>query len=393
MVIHLANKTKYKGVYYDETHDTYYVNTTFTTVDGYSVKKCKRGFSTAKKANDWKNTFAVELKNNDTLITKKGKLDSILIYYIEYRKNSLKPTSLKRIKLTLKNHFLPNVPPNIEQLKSHHIFSLYEYVCNLPNKVSGKNLIISVFNSFIEWLDLTEQISTSFAKKFKVVFVPLKNTEETNNSFMVLEDYSKFISTFDTSDKLGKMYTLLFNTLFFTGARIGEVLALDFDDIDFDEGTISYTKQLQEVAQLETIPKNAVKVGSNIILPYTKTNTVKTVSIPDWLLNDFKEWREIQDNSYIFYVGTANSKIIHKTSVRKIFKAHLKLADLPIIKIHDLRHSHTTMLFDSGCDAKYVAERLGHSSERTSKDIYNHLTRARKQMNDDIIKGFKINAS
>lgn len=386
------NKTKYKGVYFDEVHNSYYVNTTFSTEDGRIVKKCKRGFATAKKANDWKNAFAIEVKTNAS-VNKKGRLESILILYIEYRKNSLKPTSLKRIKLTLKNHFLPNVPSNIEQLKINHIFSLYEYVCGLPNKTSGKNLIISVFNSFVEWLDLTEQISTSFAKKFKVVFVPLKNTEESNNSFMILEDYSKFISTFDTSKKLDKMYVLLFNTLFFTGARIGEVLALGFDDIDWNEGTISYNKQLQEIAQLETLPRNAVKIGTNAILPYTKTNTVKTVSIPDWLLEEFEEWREIQDSPYIFYIGTANSKIIHKTSVRKIFKAHLKLADLPIIKIHDLRHSHTTMLFDSGCDAKYVAERLGHSSERTSKDIYNHLTRARKQMNDDIIKGFKINVS
>jgi integrase len=223
------------------------------------------------------------------------------------------------------------------------------------------------------------------------VFVPLKNTEETNNSFMVIEEYAKFIETFNKEDRIDKMNVLLFNTLFFTGARIGEVLALSFNDIDFNEGTISFTKQLQEASQLEVIPKNAVIVGCNVILPYTKTNTIKTVSIPDWLLKDFKEWNDIQTESpYIFYVGTANSKIIHKTSVRKIFKAHLKLAGLPIIKIHDLRHSHTTMLFDSGCDAKYIAERLGHSSERTSKDIYNHLTRARKQVNDDIIKGFKI---
>lgn len=385
----LMNKTKYKGVYYDEEHNSYYVNTTFRTEDGRSVKKCKRGFATAKKAYDWKNTYAVEVKTSASG-NKKGRLESILIYYIEYRRNSLKPTSLKRIKLTLQNHFLPNVPSNIEQLKTCHIFSLYDYVCNLPNKTSGKNLIISVFNSFVEWLDLTEQISTSFAKKFKVVFVPLKNTEETNNSFMVIEEYAKFIETFDTNDNLNKMYRLLFNTLFFTGARIGEVLALRFDDVDFNEGTISYTKQLQESAQLENLPKNAIKIGSNVILPYTKTNTIKTVSIPDWLLEDFKEWCDIQESPYIFYVGTANSKIIHKTSVRKIFKAHLKLAGLPIIKIHDLRHSHTTMLFDSGCDAKYIAERLGHSSERTSKDIYNHLTRARKQVNDDIIKGFKI---
>jgi integrase len=386
----VAIKTKYKGVYYDETHDSYYVNTTFRTEEGFPVKKTKRGFATAKKAYDWKNTYAVEVRTSVST-AKKGKMDSILINYIEYRRNSLKPTSLKRIKLTLQNHFLTNVPQSVEHIKINHIFSLYEYVCGLPNKTSGKNLIISVFNSFVEWLDLTEQVSSSFAKKFKVVFVPLKNTEETNNSFMVLEEYVDFINTFDNSNRLDKMYMLLFNTLFFTGARIGEVLALSFDDIDFDNGTILFNKQLQELAQLETMPRNAVKVGCNVILPYTKTNTVKTVSVPDWLLDNLREWKDIQTESpYIFYVGTANSKIVHKTTVRKVFKAHLEMAGLPIIKIHDLRHSHTTMLYDSGCDSKYVAERLGHSSERTSKDIYNHLTRARKQVNDEIIKGFKI---
>jgi hypothetical protein len=91
--------------------------------------------------------------------------------------------------LTLQNHFLTNVPSNIEQLKINHIFSLYEYVCGLPNKTSGKNLIISVFNTFVEWLDLTEQISPSFAKKYKFVFVKFNVNEEPKSSYITLENY------------------------------------------------------------------------------------------------------------------------------------------------------------------------------------------------------------
>jgi integrase len=380
------SKTKYKGVYYDEKHNSYYVNTTFKTKDGYSIKKCKRGFSTAKKANDWKLEFTVEAKNSTT-INNKGRLTSILINYIEYRRNNMKPSSLKTLKNTLENHFIPNMPENIKDFKTQDILNLYHYVSNLKNKPRGKNHIISSFNNFIEWLDLTERISPSFAKKYKFVFVKFNVNEEPKSSYITLENYKAFLNTFDDAKNNHIMYKLLFNVLFFTGCRFGEVLALKFSKIDFDNSIITFDSQVTNISRLENIPYNAVVIGNNIEVPYTKTNSIKRVTIPRWLLNDLLLYRKKHETEYVFEY---NSNIIDRATVRDVFKRHLVKAGLPEIRIHDLRHSHTTMLYDSGCDSKYVAERLGHSSEKTSLEVYKHLTKDKKQINDSIVENFSL---
>lgn len=377
------SKTKYKGVYYDETHNTYYVNTTFKTQDGHTIKKCKRGFVSAKKANDWKNQFSVEAKTSN-VINNKGDMEHILIKYIEHKRGSLKPTSIRSYIDILKTHFIPNVPNRLENLKVQDIFNLYKYVTDLKVKNSTKNRITFCIRSLLEWLELTEQIDSSLVKKFKITFVSFGVTPKTA-SFLTIEEFSKLIETFIDKEEI---YTVLFKVLFFTGARIGEALALTFDDIDFINGRIEFNKQLIEKDKIAIIPDNFIRFRNTVVAPYTKTNTTKNVTIPMWLVEDLKKWKEKQTKSnYVFWLRDG---VINRSSIRKILNRHLKLADLHHIRIHDFRHSNTTLLYDSGCDAKYVAQRLGHISELTSLEVYKHLTKSREQVNDDIIKNFKL---
>lgn len=377
------NKTKYKGVYYDDKHNSYYVNTTFKTKDGHSIKKCKRGFSTAKKANDWKLEFTVEAKNSNT-INNKGSLERILINYIEFKKGSLKPTTTKSYYDILKVHFLPNMPDRLENFKIQDIFDLYKYVSELNTKNSTKNRIAFCIRNFLEWLELTEQIDSSFVKKFKVTFVPFGHTPK-STSYLTIEEFSKLIETLDEKEEF---YSVLFKLLFFTGGRIGEVLALNFSNIDFENGRVLLENQLLENDKLSSTPPNSIKFRNATIVPYTKTNSIKNVTIPSWLIEDLKSWRKKQTKSdYLFWTIDG---IINRSSVRKKLNRHLELAGLHHIRVHDFRHSNTTLLYDSGCDAKYVAQRLGHISEMTSLEVYKHLTKNREQVNDDIIKGFKL---
>lgn len=381
------SKTKYKGVFYDEKHNSYYVNTTFKTKDGYSIKKCKRGFSTAKKANDWKLEFTVEAKNSNT-INNKGSLERILINYIEYKKAVLKPASIRLYSDTIRLHFIPNMPNNINKITISHFLNLYDYLSKLDQKIPTKNLIIRVFNNFIDWLDLTEHIDSSLAKKFKIIFV--KFTDQTPNkaSFLTLDEYSKFIKTFDKEKE--EMYVLAFNILFFTGARFGEALALEFSDVDFEKSTVQFNKQVTEASAViigNEIPTNHKLLNRKLISPYTKTNTIKTVSIPSWLLEDIKIWQQKNHSNFIF---ASNGGIMSRSCIASRLKKHLELAGLHKIRVHDLRHSHTTLLYESGCDAKYVAERLGHSTEITSLNTYKHLSQRKRDSNDDIIKGLKL---
>jgi integrase len=97
-----------------------------------------------------------------------------------------------------------------------------------------------------------------------------------------------------------------------------------------------------------------------------------------------------EKRKFLFSSVESYDKIISKANARLVYRKHLKLAGLPDIKIHDLRHSHTTMLYDNGCDSKYVAERLGQICEQTSLRTYKHLTKEKKQMNDNIVNQFTL---
>jgi integrase len=386
-MVMVLNKTKYKGVYFDAKSNTYYVNTTFKDQDGRSIKKCKRGFATAKKANDWKISFAVELKNS-SLKTTKGSFEILLDKYIMYRSSILKSSSLKAMRRSIEKNFLSIAPKDVENFRVNDVFTTYQYICSLNVKNIYKNQIISTIRNFFEWLDLTENISSNIYKKVKVVYICLK-TDECRNGFLTKEEFSLFVKTFDTSKYTENKFLMLFTLLFFTGARIGEALAVTFDDIDFENNQITFDKQLQKLITLENIPKGSTLVDNNVILPYTKANTIKTVSIPKWLTEMLKTHHS-EKRKFLFSSVEDYDRILTKANARVVFQKHLKLAGLPLIKIHDLRHSHTTMLYESGCDSKYVSERLGHICEQTSLRTYKHLTKERKQINDDIVNQFSL---
>jgi integrase len=165
---------------------------------------------------------------------------------------------------------------------------------------------------------------------------------------------------------------------------------LEFSDVDFEKSTVQFNKQVAEASAViigNEIPANHKLLNRKLISPYTKTNTIKTVSIPSWLLEDIKIWQQKNHSNFIF---ASNGGIMSRCCVASRLKKHLELAGLHKIRVHDLRHSHTTLLYESGCDAKYVAERLGHSTEITSLNTYKHLSQRKKDSNDDIIKGLKL---
>ena len=85
-------KSKYKGVFLDPKTNKYCVQTTFKTKDGFYIKKCKRGFKTAKEANLWKNKTAIEISgsNIDMTINQRTEVDVVIEKYIAFKSQKYK---------------------------------------------------------------------------------------------------------------------------------------------------------------------------------------------------------------------------------------------------------------------------------------------------------------
>lgn len=144
---------------------------------------------------------------------------------------------------------------------------------------------------------------------------------------------------------------LAFDILFYSGIREGELLALTPADILPDKRI--------------SINKNYAKIkGQELFLIPKTSKSKRDVSIPDFLYDDIQEYISmlygIQPDDRIFYFT--------KYALEKEIKRTAKKADLPEIRVHDIRHSHASMLIDMGFDILEISKRLGHESVKTTLD-------------------------
>ena len=167
-----------------------------------------------------------------------------------------------------------------------------------------------------------------------------------------LNEYHRFIETL--SDDL-KAY-IAFEMLYWTGMRVGELLALTPDDIDHKAVSIRITKTY--------IRHN----GHDLIMPPKTENSIRTVVIPEFLYREICSYIQVYDikkNSRLF-PHTADYLEYH-------LKKGCRLSGVKKIRIHDIRHSHVSLLINNGFTAVVVAARVGHKHVSTTLNVYSHL--------------------
>ncbi len=153
-----------------------------------------------------------------------------------------------------------------------------------------------------------------------------------------------------------------FATAIYTGMRRGELLALEWNDIDFKNAKIKINKQIYK----------GVKQS-------TKTSKSRTIDIPENLLNILREYKKQRDTiaKLVFHNGSGSP--VHPYNMEnRYFHPLIKLCNetLPVdnqiekLRFHDLRHTYATYLLSKGVPVKYVQEQLGHSTARMTLDTY-----------------------
>lgn len=359
---------KYSGIYLDKNTNKYYVSTTFLTKDGYEVRKCKRGFETLRDADAWKQNEKIKISKTElkTEKKKKSKLTKMFEDYINYQSVRIKPTTLRSKKALLNTNFIQYFNNKIiNDITPNQIQNYYESICNNSKiKISSKNAIINEVLLFVEWLDLMEYIDSSVFKKFKRIMTKLTDTEEHRGDFLSQDEIKKLLNEMDYSTIKGKEQRLFYMISVYSGLRLGETLGLTYNDVDFENRSIRVNKQMQQ------------RNNTSVIVPYTKTNQIKYVDIPSELAEHIMEYKQLTNSSDDDFIITHSRSVIREKLHRDLEKLGIK-----DVRIHDLRHSYCTMLYDMGADEKYVAKQMGHSSSITSKKTYEHLTEAKNQKN------------
>jgi integrase len=157
----------------------------------------------------------------------------------------------------------------------------------------------------------------------------------------------------------------------FTGVRLGELMGLEWQDVDFKNGIISINRSSQYLSDMGVFTK----------VPKTESS-IREIAIPEFiisLLEEYKLWYEDQKsiygelwaNSDRLFVQ-ADGKPMHPSTISKWFVKYVAQIGLPVINFHGLRHTNASLLVAQNVDIAVVSARLGHAQISTTLDFYVH---------------------
>lgn len=186
------------------------------------------------------------------------------------------------------------------------------------------------------------------------------------------DDQSKLLlSSLMELDENQIKYKVAIILTIFTGFRLGELMGLEWSDINFNDGIVSVNRSSQYLADKGVFTKT----------PKTESS-IRDVAIPEFvisLLKEYKLWYEEQKslygelwtNSNRLFVQ-ANGKPMHPSTISKWFVKYVGQIGLPVINFHGLRHTNATLLIAQNIDVAVVAARLGHAQITTTYNFYVH---------------------
>jgi integrase len=312
---------------------------------GVRRRKQKRGFKTKGEGKQWERDFLQQQKQTCDIAFE----NFLEIYYkdmeVRLRENTMNTKRYVidlKIRPYFKNKILSEITvADIRQWQNELLSK--DYADTYLKTIHGQ--MSAIFNYACRYYGLADNPCK------KAGSIGRSNGEVKN--FWMQEEFETFLECFEDDRKT----RMAFQMLYWTGMRIGELLALTYNDINMEEKTVSITKSYQRLK------------GKDIITAPKTQKGIRVISMPDFLIEELEEYCSHlygimrKDRLFNFtksYMEHKMAKGIEKSGVKKI-------------RLHDLRHSHASMLVNMGIQPLEIAARLGHEKIETTLNTYSHL--------------------
>ena len=334
----------------------------YTDWQGNRKKSMKRGFKTKREAEEWLQNFLATKQADFNMLFE----DFLKIYYSDMD-TRLREHTMRTKKYVFELKILPYfgkmkmneiTASDIRKWQSELIKQGYAptYLKTINNQLAA------LFNYAVRYYDLPNNPCRKAGSMGK------GKADEMN--FWTKEEFDKFIDAI-----MNKQQSYMaFMTLFWTGIRIGELLALNVADVDFEKRTISITKSYQCMG------------GRDAITEPKTPKSKRVIAIPQFLVVD------LQDYVNSMYGGQGEDRLfpITKYYLEHEMQRGIKESGVKRIRIHDLRHSHASLLVEMGFSPLEIANRLGHEKIETTLNTYSHLyPDKREQLADRLDKEYR----
>lgn len=203
----------------------------------------------------------------------------------------------------------------------------------------------TIFNFAVRYYNLKENPCTKSGH--------IGKTKADEMLFWTRQEYALFLSQIEEHT----MQHLGYQLLYWTGMRIGEMMALTVGDIDLQNKTLSITKSYQRLQRQDIITE-----------PKTQKSK-RTIFLPNFLCE------ELEEHISRMYDAKVSDRLL--PCGKMLFRYHLEVgaerASVKRIRLHDFRHSHASLLIELGFSPLLIAERLGHENIERTLNTYSHL--------------------
>lgn len=317
----------------------------YTDWQGKRRKSTKRGFTTKREAEEWLRNFLIT-QNADFDM----KFEEFWKMYCADMETRLREHTMRTKKYIVELKILPYfgkkrvndiTAADIRQWQNELIKKGYSptYLKTINNQLSA------IFNYAVRYYDLKSNPCAKAGSMGK------SKAEEMD--FWTGEEFRKFIDSVMNK----RLSYMAFMTLYWTGMRLGELLALTPKDVDLEKRTISITKSYQRLGR------------KDVITPPKTPKSKRVITIPEFLAADIKDYMDslydLQEDDRLFPIT--------KYYLEHEMQRGIKESGVKRIRLHDLRHSHASLLIELGFSPLEIANRLGHEKVETTLNTYAHL--------------------
>ena len=348
-----------KGTTYQRKDGRWECRISLGNVDG--KRKYKSYYGTTEQEAEYKMMLdcqTVQQTNAVTEMTVKSLSDE----WMYVTRNRIKESTAANYRMKLDKHILPAFGErNIAVLAAKDIYAFIE--SKLKSGLSARYVtdIIVLLKSIYRYACREYAVRSVLDG---IVLPKKKRTEVKTLTKTQQKELSSYLNTNRNTTTLGIALSL------YTGVRIGELCALQWQDIDLVNSTLTVRKTIQRIQCYDGKSKTKL-----VITEPKSTNSHRTIPIPDCIMSMIKQFADKPSA----YVLSGTCKPVEPRTMQNRFKRVLNNANLPSINYHSLRHAFATGALELGFDIKTLSEILGHSSVEVTLNRYIHSSMDRKR--------------